>query len=91
MVSELLDSSLVKKVREQVKTKGYAATDGNFLSNAHYRDPYFDFRHLFMVKHKQHPIESKAISILSVYMHFADISIGISGVHEAYAHVYHLV
>ena len=44
VVSQLLDSSLVKKVHKQVKTKGYAATDGNFLSHAHYRDPYFDFR-----------------------------------------------
>ena len=44
VVSELLDSSLVEKVHEQVKTKRYAATDGNFLSHAHYRDPYFDFR-----------------------------------------------
>ena len=35
--------------------------------------------------------ESKAISILSGYMYFADISIVNSGVHEAYAHVYHLV
>ena len=35
--------------------------------------------------------ESKAISSLSVYMYFADISIGNSGVCEAYAHVYHLV
>ena len=34
--------------------------------------------------------ESKAISSLSVYMYFADISIVINlGVHEAYAHVYH--
>ena len=24
----------------------YAGTDGNFLSHAHYRDPYFDFIHL---------------------------------------------
>ena len=35
--------------------------------------------------------ESKAISILSGYMYFADISIVNSGVREAYAHVYHLV
>ena len=35
--------------------------------------------------------ESKAISILSGYMYFADISIVNSGMHEAYAHVYHLV
>ena len=35
--------------------------------------------------------ESKAISSLSVYMYFADISIVNSGVREAYAHVYHLV
>ena len=42
-----------EKVHEQVKTKGYAATDGNFLSHAHHRDPYFDFRHLFLVKRKQ--------------------------------------
>ena len=34
---------------------------------------------------------SKAISSLSVYMYFADISIVNSGVREAYAHVYHLV
>ena len=33
----------------------------------------------------------KAILSLSVYMYFADISIVNSGVHEAYAHVYHLV
>ena len=44
VVSELLDSSLVEKGHEQVKIKRYAATDGNFLSHAHYRDPYFDFR-----------------------------------------------
>ena len=36
--------SLVKKEHEQVKIKGYAGTDGNFLSHVHYRDPYFDFR-----------------------------------------------
>ena len=36
VVSELLDSSLVEKGHEQVKTKRYAATDGNFLSHAHY-------------------------------------------------------
>jgi len=35
--------------------------------------------------------ESKAISSLSVYMYFADISIVNSGMHEAYAYVYHLV
>ena len=35
--------------------------------------------------------ESKAISTLSVYMYFADISIVNSGAREAYAHVYHLV
>ena len=35
--------------------------------------------------------ESKAISSLSGFMHFANISIVNSGVHEAYAHVYHLV
>ena len=46
VVSELLDSSLVEKVHEQVKTKRNAATDGNFLSHAHYRDPYFDFMRL---------------------------------------------
>ena len=34
---------------------------------------------------------SKAISSLSVYMYFADISIVNSGVHVAYAHVYYLV
>ena len=45
-VSELLDSSLVEKVHEQVKTKKYVATDGNFLSHAHYRDPNFNFMHL---------------------------------------------
>ena len=46
VVSELLDSSLVEKGHEPVKTKRYAATDGNFLSHAHYRNPYFDFMHL---------------------------------------------
>ena len=46
VVSELLDSSLVEKGHEQVKTKRYAATDGNFLSHAHYGDPYFDFMRL---------------------------------------------
>ena len=35
--------------------------------------------------------ESKAISSLSVYMYFADISIVNSGVCGAYAHVYHIV
>ena len=35
--------------------------------------------------------ESKAISSLSGYMYFADISIVNSGVCEAYAQVYHLV
>ena len=35
--------------------------------------------------------ESKAMSSLSVYTYFADISIVNSGVLEAYAHVYHLV
>ena len=44
VVSELLDSSLLEKVHEQVKTKRNAATDRNFLSHAHYRDPYFDFK-----------------------------------------------
>ena len=34
--------------------------------------------------------ESKAISSLSGYMCFADISIANSVVHDAYAHVYHL-
>jgi len=34
--------------------------------------------------------ESKAISSLSVYMYFADISIVNSEVREVYAHVYHL-
>ena len=34
MISELLDSSLVEKGHEQMKTKRYAATDGNFLSYA---------------------------------------------------------
>ena len=46
VVSELLDSSLLEKVHKQVKTKRNAATDGNFLSHAHYRDPYFDFMRL---------------------------------------------
>ena len=46
MVSLLLDSSLVKKAHERVKTKGNAATDGNFVSHVHYRDSYFDFMHL---------------------------------------------
>ena len=36
--------SLVKKEHKQVKIKRYAGMDGNFLSHAHYRDPYFDFR-----------------------------------------------
>ena len=36
-------------------------------------------------------METKAISILSGYMYFADISIVNSKVREAYAHVYHLV
>ena len=40
VVSELLNSSLVKKGHEQVKKKRYAATDGNFLSHALCRDPY---------------------------------------------------
>ena len=35
--------------------------------------------------------KSKAISSLSGYMYFTDISIVNSGVREAYAHVYHLV
>ena len=35
--------------------------------------------------------ESKAISSLSVYMYYADVSIMNSGMREAYAHVYHLV
>ena len=35
--------------------------------------------------------ESKAISSLSGYMYLADISIVNLRVHEAYAHVYHLV
>ena len=35
--------------------------------------------------------ESKAISSLSIYMYFADISIVNLGMHEAYTHVYHLV
>ena len=39
-------SSLVKKGHKQVKIERYAGTDGNFLSHAHYRDPYFDFNHL---------------------------------------------
>ena len=60
VVSELLDSSLVEKGHEQVKTKRYAATDGNFLSHAHYRDPYFDFRHLFLVKHNQQIEKTKS-------------------------------
>ena len=29
-----------------MKITGYAGTDGNFLSHAHYRDLYFDFIHL---------------------------------------------
>ena len=37
---------IVEKEHKQVKIKGYAGTDGNFLSHAHYRDPYFDFIHL---------------------------------------------
>ena len=44
VVSDLLDSSLVEKRHEQVKTKRYSAMDGNFLSHAHYTDSYFDFR-----------------------------------------------
>ena len=35
--------------------------------------------------------ESKVIPSLSGYMYFADISTVNLGVHEAYAHVYHLV
>ena len=35
--------------------------------------------------------ESKAISSLSGYMYFADISIVNLGACEAYAHLYHLV
>ena len=35
-----VDNSLVKKEHEQVKIKRYAGTDRNFLSHAHYRDPY---------------------------------------------------
>ena len=42
--SYLSDSSLVKKGHEQVKIERYEGTDRNFLSHAHYRDPYFDFR-----------------------------------------------
>ena len=38
VLSELLDSSLVEKGHEQVKTKRYAATDGNFLTHAHYTE-----------------------------------------------------
>ena len=41
VVSKSSDSSLVKKEREQVKIKRYAGMDGNFLSHAHYRDPFF--------------------------------------------------
>ena len=41
VVSKPSDSSLVKKEREQVKIKRYAGMDGNFLSHAHYRDPFF--------------------------------------------------
>ena len=37
------------------------------------------------------PCESKAISSLSVYMYFANISVVNSGVREANAHVYYLV
>ena len=36
-------------------------------------------------------METKAISTLSVYIYFADISIVNSGVCEAYAHVYQIV
>ena len=36
----------MKKVHEQVKIKRYAGMDGNFLSYAHYGDPYFDFMYL---------------------------------------------
>ena len=48
VVSELFDSLLVVigGKRTQVKTKRYAVTDRNFLSHAHYRNPYFDFMHL---------------------------------------------
>ena len=46
VVSQLSDSSLVKKTHKQVKIKRYAGTDGNFLSHAHYRDSFFDFMNL---------------------------------------------
>ena len=44
VVSQSLDSSLVKKEHEQVKIERCIGTDRNFLSHAHYRDPYFGFR-----------------------------------------------
>ena len=57
--------TLVKKAHEQVKTKGYAATDGNFLSHAHYRDPYFNFnmRVIYTVRN----IECKIICLTVNY------------------------
>ena len=45
-------SSLVKEEHKQVKIKGYAGTDGNFLSHVHYRDPYFDFREHVRMSYK---------------------------------------
>ena len=51
VVSKPSDSSLVKKEREQVKIKRYAGMDGNFLSHAHYRDPF----HLFIQVIKPNP------------------------------------
>ena len=38
------------KKEHEVKIKGYAGTDGNLLSHAHYRDPYFDFREHVRIK-----------------------------------------
>ena len=45
VVTLLLDGLFVKK-HEQVKIKKYSCTDWNFLSNALYRDPYFNFMQL---------------------------------------------
>ena len=49
MISKSSDSSLVKKEREQVKIKRYAGMDGNFLSHAHYRDPFFSPMNYLMI------------------------------------------
>ena len=39
-----LDSSLVKNDKNKLaKIKMFAGTNRNFLSHAHYTDPYFDF------------------------------------------------